>query len=154
MTKKGKGKKTMVDLAKIKKVVLSSDLPDTFNGVCKSIEEKGTKEGGKSLSVVVTITEPKEWTIIQEGKRAKVHTEGMDTVIMYRLPKALTGRGQGDMLLRYMRDSLGFTDTAQLIGNHYVWERHSITELGTKLPPSFTENPRHYPIKKIGQAQI
>jgi hypothetical protein len=82
----------------------------------------------------------------------EVTVKGDVTVIMFRVAKALTGRGQTDLLLHYMR-KLGFTDTANLVGNTYQWERKSLSELakltGASIPASFNENPRHYPVKVL-----
>lgn len=138
----------MVDLLKIPMVILSSDLPESFSGKVLEIEEKSTKEGGSSINLTVEITETKAIPIMIEGKQEMVNVKGRKTNIMYRIPKARTGRGQGDLLLKYLR-GLGFTDTQKLMNNEYIFERHSLTEIDPNFPFAKTENPRHYPIKLV-----
>jgi len=138
-----KRKNKLVDLDLIKKIIPSNLLPDTYEGIVDSIDEKPTKEGGRSLHITVEMITPEKY-------------KGELTVIMIRLPKALTGMGQGDLLLQYMR-KLGYTNTDSLIGNAYVFEKHSLKELmkstGRRIPASFTEHPRHYPVRGIEQPQ-
>lgn len=133
----------MVDLEQIKKIIPSNLLPSTYEGIVESIDEKLTKEGGRSLHINVELITPEKF-------------KGELSVIMIRIPKALTGTGQGDMLLKYMK-AMGYTDTEALIGNAYVFEKHSLKELakstGRRIPASFTEHPRHYPVRGIEQAQ-
>lgn len=129
----------MVDLDNIRKMIPSNLLPSTYEGRIESIDESLTKEGGQSIRINVAIITPKKF-------------QGELTMIMIRIPKALTGAGQGDMLLKFIR-KMGYTNTDMLIGNDYVFERHSLKELaketGRRIPASFTEHPRHYPVRPI-----
>ena len=138
-----KRKNKLVDLELIKKILPSNLLPSTYEGIVSSIDEKPTKEGGRSLHITVELVTPEKY-------------KGELTVIMIRLPKALTGMGQGDLLLKYMR-AMGYTNTDMLLNNAYVFEKHSLKELmkstGRNIPASFTEHPRHYPVRAIEQPQ-
>lgn len=140
-------RKTLVDLGKIRKVLLASELPAIFTGIVKDIEEKGTKEGGQAINVTVAIETPKVHEMLVEGEMQKVNVAGRETAIMYRIPKALTGRGQGDLLLKCMRE-MGFTDTAKLMNHKVKFQRLSLREtIAPDLPASFHENARHYPVE-------
>lgn len=130
----------MVDLGRIRQIVPSNLLPSTYEGIVESIDESvPTKEGGRSLRFNIELITPEKF-------------KGELTTIMIRIPKALTGMGQGDMLLSYMK-KLGYTDTEALVGNAYVFEKHSLKELmqstGRRIPASFTEYPRHYPVRAL-----
>lgn len=133
----------MVNLNEIPRVILSSDMPDKFTGVVKKVEEQRTKEGGRSLEITILVKSPAS---IKNKEGNTVQALDRNTMVMYRLPKALTGRGQGDMLLKFMHD-IGYEDTDDLIDKEFVWERHTLADLGSTLPAGFNPNPRHYPVK-------
>ncbi len=142
----------MVNRNEIPIVVLSSDLPDNFTGLVTKVDESTTKEGGKSVILDVTITSNTEIRTFKEGKENIENVSGKPTNIMYRIPKALTGKGQGDILFDSM-DRCNIKDTKQLVNKEYNFQRISLRSVNPKLPATFMENARHYPVS-IVQAKL
>lgn len=137
----------MVNFDEQKRVLLASDLPDEFNGTVTSIEEGVTKEKGKSITFNITITAPKTHKLYVDGKLTETEIFGQETQVMYRLPKALTGKGQGDLLFKCMREMNLGGNTTNMINKEYVWKRIALRTINPTLPTTYNENPRHYPIR-------
>lgn len=95
------------------------DVPNEFAGTVTKIEKTEKKNeyaGTPQLSVTIQI----------EGIGAFVTT--------YRIPKAMTGRGQLDKLLENLK-ALKINSVSQMQGKTFKWVKTAI-EMG---------NPRHYP---------
>lgn len=100
---------------------LASDMPETFTATVISVS-KHKGEYGPSLNL-------------------ELQTEEGETVnITYRIPKALTGKGQLDRLLNSLEE-LG-VPVEKIQGKTFEWQR-------MELPGAMKGNPRHYPVRLV-----
>ena len=122
-----KPEKTVFDeMDTIETRTLSSDLPDEFIGTVTSVfkdAKKGQFAGTPVLKLVLKLE------------------DGEETITVYNIPKAWTGRGQMDILKASLKDlNLELRD---LPGNTFRWKRQD-------LPGAMKGNARHYPTEIIG----
>ena len=141
----------MVRRDEIPTSVLSSDLPESFTGKVNKVEEALTKEGGKSITLDTTITSNTDVTLYKDGKAYTESVKGKPTNIMYRIPKTITGKGQGDILFNCM-EKMGIVDTKELANKEFVFNRIALRSINPKMPVSFQEIPRHYPVSIVQQS--
>jgi len=71
--------------------------------------------------------------------------DGATFTTTYRIPKARTGKGQLDILLQHV-EKLGLK-LNEIVGKTFEWKQ-------IDLPGSVKGNPRHYPVKIVGQKKL
>ena len=105
----------------VKRQKLASDMAKTFTAtVLAASKHKG--EYGSSLKL-------------------ELQTEdGVTFSTTYRIPKALTGKGQLDLLLLNLQDMK--VPLEEITGKTFMWQL-------IELPGSVKGNPRHYPVKLV-----
>jgi len=112
------------DIGKIETQLLSSELPSEIVATVTSAFED-VKKGqypGPVLKLILRLE------------------DGTDTITVYNIPKAWTGKGQMDTLKASMEKlGLGLKD---LVGKKFRWERQELTG-------PMKGNPRHYPVEVI-----
>ena len=102
-----------------------AEIPDSFSGTVIKIEKTAKKNGEYKGQPQLTIT---------------IQIENLETpfVTTYRIPKAMTGRGQMDKLLKALK-TLKIPKISEMQGKKFKWVKAEI-EMG---------NPRHYPTELI-----
>lgn len=111
-------------------MTLSSDLPDKIIATCLSAtqsEKKGAYAGAPTLKLEL-ITDDK-----------------ITFSISYRIPKALTGKGQLDLFIAQMAKLK--LKPEEIVGKRAEWVR-------MELDGGVTGNPRFYPTKILGQKAL
>jgi hypothetical protein len=109
---------------------LSADMaPDDFIGKVVSVEDEKVNTKGQP---VINVT-----TQFVGGK-----LDGENFIVSYKRSKALTGKGQLDLLFDTMA-KLDMNDTQQLKGNIFHWKRLKIA--------GGMGNARHYPVEELAE---
>ena len=98
-------------------------VPPEFIGTVTQETEGVTKQGGKKLSWAVTMS------------------NGSKINLGWKVPKALTGKGQFDLLIKHLTE-LKIVDTKDAVGRTFRFKREALTG-------PMQGNPRHYPIEQI-----
>ena len=98
-------------------------LPDEFTGSVTEVKEGKSTSGNPKLVV-------------------SVNAEKLGNVTLgYKIPKALTGKGQFDKLIEHLK-ALKMNDTNDLVGRAFRFKKENLS--GT-----MQGNPRHYPIEEV-----
>lgn len=113
------------EIDKIPQQKLASDMPDTFNALVVKMTrdvKKGQYAGRPLLKLELALDNGETFTT------------------SYSIPKAWTGKGQLDTLMRYLK-GMGL-DLAGIEGKTFAWKRE-------ELSGSVKGNPRHYPTRQL-----
>lgn len=113
------------EIDKIPETKLSSDMPDTITAILGSVR-KGVKQGEYGGAPLL--------------KCELILDDNSTYTVSYRIPKALTGKGQLDKLMATL-DALGLT-LKTAIGLKFKWQKQ-------KLDGSIQGYERYYPVKQI-----
>ena len=109
------------EIKNLKTGKLASEMPDSFTAKVVS-GSKHQNEYGSSLRLALQTKDGEQFSV------------------SYRIPKALTGKGQMDRLLNSL-ERLGIS-IEEIEGKTFVWKRMQLTG-------SMKGNPRHYPIQFV-----
>jgi len=111
----------------IKPQRLSSELPDQIEATVVSITRDTKKSGTGAGSPMLKFT---------------LDVDGETVTTSFRIPKALTGKGQYDKL-KASFEEIGYKRISEaIIGKKFLWERAA-------LSGAVKGNARHYPIKEL-----
>lgn len=105
-------------------------VPSEFDGTVTEIKVGKSQSGNPKLAVSVNAT----WV-----ENNKPISAGL--TLGYKIPKALTGKGQFDKLIIHLK-KLGISDTDDMKGRTFHFTREN-------LDGTMQGNPRHYPVNEI-----
>lgn len=120
------------EVENIPKQRLASDYGETFKATVLSMTKAEGRTGPQIKVELVEVGTNKTFTTV------------------YKIPKALTGKGQLDLLLSQL-NKLGL-HLKEMQGKTFEWKKMSLKELDPKT--TMTGFDRHYPVKLLDQTKL